>query len=173
MGSVVVATSKGFVRFLSSSGIQRYVWRVGEEMVSMAAGREAVIIVHREGGTSLDGRISSRDWSALTPRRMSESAVLSGRPRNFRADTRGSCPFTEEDDAAMGGVHLGWGASNIRLVRIVVRARSISEIWTGEMGTFAGLVLAREERREAGIVLASGSDQYAFHMCDPQGLYRS
>jgi chromosome transmission fidelity protein 4 len=55
LGSVVVATSKGFVRFLSSSGIQRYIWRIGEEMVSMAAGREAVLLVHREGGTSLDG----------------------------------------------------------------------------------------------------------------------
>ena len=55
MGSVIVASSKGFVRFLSSSGIQRYVWRIGEEMVSLASGEEAVICVHREGGTSLDG----------------------------------------------------------------------------------------------------------------------
>ncbi|KAK4685805.1 chromosome transmission fidelity protein 4, partial [Tremellales sp. Uapishka_1] len=54
-GSVIVATSKGFVRFLSSSGIQRYIWRLGEEAVSMAAGKENVLIVHREGGTSLDG----------------------------------------------------------------------------------------------------------------------
>ncbi|ORX33917.1 hypothetical protein BD324DRAFT_584077 [Kockovaella imperatae] len=55
MGSVIVATTKGFVRFLSSSGMQRYLWRVGEDVVSMVAGREAVLIVHREGGTSLDG----------------------------------------------------------------------------------------------------------------------
>lgn len=56
MGSVVVATSKGFVRFFSSSGIQRYIWRLGEEAVSLAAGKDMVMIVHREGGTSLDGR---------------------------------------------------------------------------------------------------------------------
>jgi len=56
-----VATSKGFVRFLSSSGIQRYMWRVGEEMVSLAAGKEAVILVHREGGTSLDGKSTLGD----------------------------------------------------------------------------------------------------------------
>ena len=59
MGSVVVASSKGFVRFLSSSGIQRYMWRMGEEAVSMAAGKDMVILVHREGGTSLDGECSS------------------------------------------------------------------------------------------------------------------
>jgi chromosome transmission fidelity protein 4 len=53
-GSVIVATSKGYVRFFSASGIQRYLWRV-EEVVSMVAGKEGVMIVHREGGTSLDG----------------------------------------------------------------------------------------------------------------------
>lgn len=55
MGAVVVATSKGMVRFFSSSGIQRYVWRLGEEVVALAAGRDALLVVHREGGTSLDG----------------------------------------------------------------------------------------------------------------------
>ena len=51
---MIVATSKGYVRFFSASGIQRYLWRV-EEVVSMVAGKEGVMIVHREGGTSLDG----------------------------------------------------------------------------------------------------------------------
>ncbi|KAE8539030.1 hypothetical protein D1P53_005400 [Cryptococcus gattii VGV] len=55
MGSVVVATSKGWLRFLSASGIQKYMWRLGEEVVSMAAGVDRVLIAHREGGTSLDG----------------------------------------------------------------------------------------------------------------------
>jgi chromosome transmission fidelity protein 4 len=63
MGSIVVATSKGFLRFFTSSGIQRYVWSLGEEVVTMAAGKEAVIIVHREGGTSLDGESSGRSSS--------------------------------------------------------------------------------------------------------------
>jgi chromosome transmission fidelity protein 4 len=57
IGSVIVATSKGFVRFFTSSGTQRYIWRIGEDVVTMAAGRDAVIIVHREGGTSLDGML--------------------------------------------------------------------------------------------------------------------
>ena len=77
MGSVVVATSKGFVRFLSSSGIQRYVWRIGEEMVSMAAGSEAIIIVHREGGTSLDGKRSNDGSVTVLKRfRLSKFALL-------------------------------------------------------------------------------------------------
>jgi chromosome transmission fidelity protein 4 len=54
---VIVATTKGYVRFFSSSGIQRYLWRVGEEVVCMTAGKEAVMLVHREGGTSLDGKL--------------------------------------------------------------------------------------------------------------------
>lgn len=59
MGSVIVATSKGYVRFLSGSGIQRYLWRTGEDMVTMAAGKDAVMLVYREGGTSLDGEPES------------------------------------------------------------------------------------------------------------------
>nr|ODN89447.1 chromosome transmission fidelity protein 4 [Cryptococcus depauperatus CBS 7841] len=55
MGSVVVATSKGYVRFLTASGMQRYLWKLGEDVVTMAAGKDLAIIVHREGGTSLDG----------------------------------------------------------------------------------------------------------------------
>jgi chromosome transmission fidelity protein 4 len=55
LGAVVVATSRGFVRFFTASGIQRYLWRLGEDVVTMAAERETVLIVHREGGTSLDG----------------------------------------------------------------------------------------------------------------------
>ena len=58
MGSVVVATSRGFIRFFSGSGVQRYLWRMGEDMVSMAASTETVLLVHREGGTSLDGELA-------------------------------------------------------------------------------------------------------------------
>jgi len=78
MGSVIVATSKGFVRFLSSSGIQRYVWRVGEEMVTIVAAREAVILVHREGGTSLDGkfRLNKIQWDA----QMEQAAKICATP---------------------------------------------------------------------------------------------
>lgn len=55
MGAVVVATSRGFVRFFSAGGVQRYMWRLGEDVVTMVAGKESVLIVHREGGTTLDG----------------------------------------------------------------------------------------------------------------------
>ena len=55
IGSVVVSTSRGLLRFFTASGVQRYVWRLGEDVVTMAAGREGVVVVYREGGTSLDG----------------------------------------------------------------------------------------------------------------------
>lgn len=52
---MIVSTSRGYVRFMTASGVQRYLWRIGDEVVSMAAGKEAVFVIHREGGTSLDG----------------------------------------------------------------------------------------------------------------------
>ncbi|TYJ56899.1 hypothetical protein B9479_002344 [Cryptococcus floricola] len=54
MGSVVVATSKGFVRFFTASGVQRYLWSLGEDIITMAAGRGEVVVVHREG-PAVDG----------------------------------------------------------------------------------------------------------------------
>ena len=55
-GHVIVATSRGVVRFWLGTGVQTYVWHIGGEVVAIAAGEEWVIVVHREGGTSLDGR---------------------------------------------------------------------------------------------------------------------
>ncbi|KAG8872936.1 hypothetical protein FRB97_007164 [Tulasnella sp. 331] len=54
-GHVAVATTKGYIRFFSGGGLQRYVWTVGGEVVTMAGGAEWIFVVHREGGTSLDG----------------------------------------------------------------------------------------------------------------------
>ena len=60
MGCVAIATSKGYIRFFTGTGLQRYIWRLGEEVVAMVASREMLFIVHREGGTSVDGRHKSR-----------------------------------------------------------------------------------------------------------------
>ncbi|BEJ14934.1 hypothetical protein CspHIS471_0407010 [Cutaneotrichosporon sp. HIS471] len=60
LGTVVVATSKGLVRFFTASGVQRYVWRLGEDVITLVAGRDALLVIHREGGTSLDGCQSLR-----------------------------------------------------------------------------------------------------------------
>lgn len=70
-GNVAVATSKGYVRFFTGSGLQQYVWTVGGDVVTMVSGAEWLFVVHREGGTSLDGRFESCDldenthWSFL------------------------------------------------------------------------------------------------------------
>jgi chromosome transmission fidelity protein 4 len=55
-GYVAVATNTGVVRFFSGGGMQRGpVWAVDGEVVAMIGGRDYVFVVHREGGTSIDG----------------------------------------------------------------------------------------------------------------------
>lgn len=55
-GYVAIATDKNIIRFFSGGGVQRGpIWAVDGDIVSMVAGRDYVFVVHREGGTSLDG----------------------------------------------------------------------------------------------------------------------
>jgi chromosome transmission fidelity protein 4 len=56
-GCAIVAMDNGFIRFVSGSGIQRYIWNIGGDVVSMVSGHEWAFVVHREGGTSLDGEL--------------------------------------------------------------------------------------------------------------------
>ncbi|CAO1624659.1 unnamed protein product [Sympodiomycopsis kandeliae] len=54
--TAVVATSNGYLRFFSSSGLQRYIWAFGSQVVAMSAGKQHVIVVHRnQSGGALDG----------------------------------------------------------------------------------------------------------------------
>lgn len=55
-GTVLVATDKGYIRFLSGSGLQKYLWNLGEEIVSMAAGKDWAMIAYRGVGGVVDGR---------------------------------------------------------------------------------------------------------------------
>ncbi|KAH8119330.1 WD40 repeat-like protein [Phellopilus nigrolimitatus] len=55
-GYVAIATDAGVVRFFSGGGLQRGpVWALDGDLIAMVAGRDYVFVVHREGGTSLDG----------------------------------------------------------------------------------------------------------------------
>lgn len=49
-GTILVATSRRFVRFFSGAGLQKYLWHVGEEIVTMAAAQDWALIVHRASG---------------------------------------------------------------------------------------------------------------------------
>lgn len=46
--SAVVATSRGYLRFLGPSGMQRYVWALGLPVVTMAASQHFVLVVYHE-----------------------------------------------------------------------------------------------------------------------------
>ncbi|KAG8956545.1 hypothetical protein FRC04_000023 [Tulasnella sp. 424] len=54
-GYVALATSEQIIRFFSGGGVQKYIWAAEGDVVSMVAGPEWVFVLHREGGTSLDG----------------------------------------------------------------------------------------------------------------------
>jgi len=45
--TAVVATSAGYLRFFSASGMQRYIWALGSQVVSMAAGNRSLLVIHR------------------------------------------------------------------------------------------------------------------------------
>jgi chromosome transmission fidelity protein 4 len=82
MGSVVIATSKGYIRFFTGTGLQRYIWRLGEDVVAMVASREMLFVVHREGGTSLDGGFSRERtcFSLAESIRLAQVARICGIP---------------------------------------------------------------------------------------------
>ncbi|PLW13298.1 hypothetical protein PCANC_17781 [Puccinia coronata f. sp. avenae] len=46
-GVVAVGTSQGYLRLFSGSGMQTYVWNLGQEIVSVACSHEFVFLVHR------------------------------------------------------------------------------------------------------------------------------
>ncbi|KAL9934834.1 hypothetical protein V8E36_006609 [Tilletia maclaganii] len=52
--AAVIATSAGYLRFFSATGMQRYIWSYGKPIVSMAAGVRSVLIVYRGAGMALD-----------------------------------------------------------------------------------------------------------------------
>ncbi|KAN0061223.1 DNA polymerase alpha accessory factor Mcl1 [Thecaphora frezii] len=57
-GIAVVATSRGYLRFLSTSGMQLYVWALGHPIVSMAAGSRHAFVAYRSAGGALNGHQS-------------------------------------------------------------------------------------------------------------------
>lgn len=54
-GYAIVALQNGRIHIWLGTGIHMYMMTVGGEVVAMAASAEWLFIVHREGGTSLDG----------------------------------------------------------------------------------------------------------------------
>lgn len=62
-GTILVATSRRFVRFFSGAGLQKYLWNVGEEVVTMAAAQDWAVIVHRAsgGGAALEYTLIDTD----------------------------------------------------------------------------------------------------------------
>ena len=64
-GYAAVATSSGLIRFWLGTGIQTYLWHLGGEVVAMEAGAEWVFVIHRDGGTSLDGSSTLNPFPVL------------------------------------------------------------------------------------------------------------
>ncbi|EST08024.1 WD40 repeat [Kalmanozyma brasiliensis GHG001] len=55
VGIAVVATSKGYLRFLSASGMQLYLWAIGHPVVTLAVGAKTALVVYRRAGLPSGG----------------------------------------------------------------------------------------------------------------------
>ncbi|KAJ1582152.1 hypothetical protein NDA15_003838 [Ustilago hordei] len=55
VGIAVVATSKGYLRFLSASGMQLYLWALGHPVVTLAVGAKTLLVIHRKTGLPSGG----------------------------------------------------------------------------------------------------------------------
>ena len=54
-GCIVAATSAGYLRFFGGSGLQTHFIDLGEDIVSLAVGKEWVFAVHRAIASTSDG----------------------------------------------------------------------------------------------------------------------
>lgn len=57
-GKVIAATSKNFLRFFSSAGSQTYLMNLGEQIVTMTAGSEWLLVVHRKTELITPGKVN-------------------------------------------------------------------------------------------------------------------
>jgi chromosome transmission fidelity protein 4 len=113
---VAAATNKGYIRFISGGGVQEYIMSAAGDVVSMVGGSEWVFIVHREGGTSLDGEIYTRGIISSLKHifsRLSEFALFLGSSRWVRPCSRGSPSGTKRGDAQVGW-HYGRGGERMK-----------------------------------------------------------
>ncbi|KAI7936923.1 hypothetical protein MJO28_015822 [Puccinia striiformis f. sp. tritici] len=46
-GTVAVGTDQGYIRLFSGSGIQTYIWNLGQQIISLACSHEFIFVVHR------------------------------------------------------------------------------------------------------------------------------
>ncbi|KAI9630892.1 hypothetical protein KEM48_013509 [Puccinia striiformis f. sp. tritici PST-130] len=46
-GTVAVGTNQGYIRLFSGSGIQTYIWNLGQQIISLACSHEFIFVVHR------------------------------------------------------------------------------------------------------------------------------
>jgi chromosome transmission fidelity protein 4 len=61
-GSVIVATTSGYLRFFSATGTQKYIINLGEQVVTLAAGKDWAMVVHRTSELIQPGKVEG--WAS-------------------------------------------------------------------------------------------------------------
>ena len=160
-GTVLVATDKGFLRFLSGSGLQKYVWNLGEEVVSMAAGKDWALIVHRDGAAG-DGR-QNLSYSLLDTDTF--EIVQAGKIPLGKDTTLTWCGFTDDDvrflpcrtSQRLTRLFVA-DSSNLRFERADLASRSLTSTTTRTLDPGTRHEYSRTKARKGRIVLADRID---------------
>lgn len=163
-GTVLVATDKGHIRFFTGSGLQKYLWSLGKEVVSMAAGKDWAMIAYRGKGVVADGQ---QNLEYLLVDTDTYEVVQEGDLPLMKSAKLKWIGFTDEQASLRGSLaiftaltrSLDTDSRHVRLKWCILPPRPLSPSSSRSLGGRSRHQHARSSRREARVVLARRSQR--------------
>lgn len=167
-GTILVATSRGFVRFFSGAGLQKYIWNVGEEVVAMAAGKDWAMVVYRAGaGAGLDYSLIDTDTYEVVQQGkvpLSKGATLTWLGFTNDNVSRRLLAFSASVDAFFCA-----DSCHVRFEGCAFDPRPLATTSSRSLASCARHEHAAAEGGQAGVILARRRDGPAGPRRDSQG----